>query len=103
MRGSKTIEYKTRPTHIRGRVYVYASLGRYSADEETEFTSMVGYGLEKLPRGVVVGTVEIVDCVDNGCEFEWHLANPLRLPHPLAPIERAQPVWFHPFGAHEKE
>ncbi len=30
--------------------------------------------------------------------FEWILASPRRLPQPLPPVERPQPVWFHPFG-----
>ncbi len=34
MRGVKTIEYRSRATRIRGRVYIYASLGRYSLNEE---------------------------------------------------------------------
>ncbi len=31
MRRVKPIEYRTRPTHIRERVYIYAGLGRYPA------------------------------------------------------------------------
>jgi len=35
--------------------------------------------IDDLPRGVVVGTVEIIDCVQDGDDYEWHLANPQRL------------------------
>jgi hypothetical protein len=34
MRSVKTIEFRSRATRIRGRVYIYAGLGRYSAREE---------------------------------------------------------------------
>ncbi|MEI8372183.1 MAG: SNF2-related protein [Planctomycetota bacterium] len=84
--GEKTIEYRSIPAKIRGRIYVYAS--RYDGD---------GNG-DDLPRGFVVGTVEIVDCIGSGDQFEWILANPQRLPKPLPPVERPNPVWFYPFG-----
>ena len=29
MHGAKPIEFRSRPTHVRGRVHIYASLGRY--------------------------------------------------------------------------
>jgi hypothetical protein len=99
MRGEKTMEYRQRPVQFRGRVYIYASLGRWSREEEADFAAEVGYPIEELPRGVVIGTVEIVDCTDEGYgDFGWHLVNPVRLDPPVAPIERAQPIWFHPFG-----
>jgi hypothetical protein len=65
MRGVKTIEFRSRATRIRGRVYIYASLGRYSAREAARM--MKGYGIDDvdiddLPRGVVIGTVELYDC-----------------------------------------
>jgi len=43
--------------------------------------------IDDLPRGVVVGTVEIIDCVQDGDDYEWHLANPQRLAVPLPPQE----------------
>ena len=50
MRGKKKIEYRSIPTNIRGRVYLYASLGRYSKTLEAEFSDDVGYDLDPLPR-----------------------------------------------------
>ena len=58
-------------------------------------------GDENLPRGMMVGTVEIADCVGSDGEYEWILANPQRLPEPLPPAEQPQPVWFYPFGRPE--
>jgi hypothetical protein len=102
MRGHKTIEYRSQPTAIRERIYIYASLGRYPEDEEEDM--LAEYGItdvasNDLPRGVLVGTVELFDCTgewDESCE--WHLRKPERLKKPLKPVHRANPVWFHPFG-----
>src|SRR5262245_60102384 len=43
MRGVKKTEYRSGPTNVRGRVLIYAGLGRYPADEEAEM--MAGYGI----------------------------------------------------------
>jgi len=43
MRGVKKIEYRSGPTKIREKIFVYASLGRYSAAD-------------------IIGTVELYDC-----------------------------------------
>ncbi len=48
----------------------------------------------ELPRGLIVGTVEVTGCDGSNGEFEWQLSNP----EPLAPLEQPQPVWFYPFG-----
>jgi len=61
--GTKPIEYRTRPTKIRGRIGLVAS------------------GC----KGDILGTVEIVDCVANEKTgyYEWKLKNPVRFPTPL--------------------
>ena len=96
MRSIKTTEYRSAATHIRGRIYVYASLGRYPTSEEAEM--MVEYGIDDvacddLPRGVIVGTVELYDC-DGG---EWYVRNPQRAKRLRQPKNHPQPVWFNPF------
>jgi hypothetical protein len=96
IRGVKTIEYRSRPTKIRGRIYIYASLGRYDAEEEEELMEEFGItdvDCDALPRGVLVGTVELYDCE----EGEWMLRNPERLEQPVKPTKHPQPVWFTPF------
>ena len=98
MRGTKTVENRAKSVKHRGKIYIYASLGRNSAEDEADAAEEVGYPIDDLPRGVVIGTVEIVGCEFNGEGFEWQLANPVRLARPLPPNERPQPVWFHPFG-----
>src|SRR5262249_43513590 len=59
LRGVKQIEYRSAPTHIRGRILIYAALGRYPEAEEVEM--MQGYGIkdvtcDDLARGVLVGS-----------------------------------------------
>ncbi len=96
MRGVKTIEYRSGATNIRGRILIYATRTRYEAEVEQEM--MDNYGIDDascddLPRGVLVGTVELFDS-DEG---EWHLRLPERLATLLKPSKSPQPVWFDPF------
>jgi len=95
LRGIKKIEYRSMPTNIRGRVYIYASL---TPGEEEDFESLKAKAGD-FPTGVLVGTVEIVGCekplfADN---YHWQLANPKRLETPITADNRAQPSWFIPF------
>lgn len=96
LRGIKKIEYRSKATKIRGRIYIYASLGRYAEDDEAKM--MKNYGIkdvscDELPRGVLIGTVELYDC-DAG---NWKLKDPERLDAQLKPEKHPQPVWFNPF------
>jgi predicted transcriptional regulator len=84
MRGTKQIEYRSRPTKIRGRIYIYASL-----------TPAFSNG-EDLPRGVIVGTVDLFNCTKGPRGYEWHLRNPKRFARPRKPVGKPQPVWFYP-------
>lgn len=98
MLGTKTSEYRSRPTSIRERVYIDAACGRFDAETEAELALETGLDLDALPRGVLVGTVEIVDCeqLAEG-EYAWHLARPERAKRLLKPKKHPQPAWFHPF------
>ena len=96
MRGIKTTEYRSRRTNVRGRIYIYASLGRYHLESEKEM--LAEYGItdisgDHLPRGVLIGTVELYDC-DEG---DWKLRDPQRLDEPVKPLVQPQPIWFYPF------
>jgi ASCH domain len=101
LRGVKRIEYRNRLTHIRGRIFIYAALGRYTAEDEAAM--IAGYRIkncvcDELPRGVLVGTVELCDCTGQGEDFHWHVRNPERAKRPRKPTTRPQPAWFFPFG-----
>ena len=96
LRGVKKIEYRSGPTKVRGRFLIYASQRRYGREEEAEL--MDDYGIkdvscDDLPRGVLIGTVELHDC-DGG---DWRLCKPERAKRLLKPKKRPQPVWFYPF------
>jgi hypothetical protein len=93
LRGEKTVEYRTIPTNIRERVYIYASKKPRSGEDAAEVKAHP----EKYPLGVLVGTVEIAGCTGKPRDYEWHLSKPERLAKPLKPENRPQPVWFHPF------
>ena len=94
MRGTKMIEYRSKPTNIRGRIYIYASKtpGHKSVFEKMK--SKPG----DYPVGVLVGTVEIVNCKGEPYDYEWHLAKPKRLKRLIKPDRHPQPVWFKPFN-----
>lgn len=92
MRGTKKIEYRTMRTNIRGRVYIYASLTPVM-DEFEDMHAKPG----DFPTGVIVGSVEIIDCTGDNQDFQWHLARPERLLNPISPQRHPQPSWFIPF------
>ena len=96
MRGVKTTEYRSAATKIRGRIYIYASLGRYSKHDEADM--MAQYGIDDvtcddLSRGVIIGSVDLYDC-DEG---DWHVKEPARAKTLRKPTNHPQPVWFKPF------
>lgn len=96
LRGIKKFEYRTRPTNIRGEVYIYAA--RKQGDPK--YYSKLGVEPGALPVGVIVATVEIVDCKYRFLygDYEWKLANPKRLQQPIKPDRQPQPVFFKPFN-----
>jgi hypothetical protein len=93
MRGIKKEEYRSIPTNFRGRVYIYAS--NTLADEEPIDSKTKN---EDLPRGVIIGSVEITNCYGSKKDgYAWPLANPQRLDQFVKPVKKPQPVWFYPF------
>jgi hypothetical protein len=96
MRGTKKVEYRNGPTKIRGRVFIYAALGRDSAEEELKRMAecrIKDVDCDDLPRGVIIGTVELFDCNDG----DWYLRHPQRSKRLLRPKNQPQPSWFFPF------
>lgn len=100
LQGIKKVEYRSVPTRIRGRVYLYASLKPAEMDhyEEQEYYEELGLKPgTPLPTGLLLGTVEIMACAGMPGDYEWHLAKPERLEQPIKPENHPQPVWFQPF------
>lgn len=112
VRGVKTVEVRSVDTQVRGPIYVYASkklaehpaAGRAAAEQELD--------VDALPRGVIVGSVELVEtapctaadaraaCVPRSFaegQFAWRLRNPERLNEPLTVRFLPYGIWFYPF------
>jgi len=96
LQGKKKFEYRSRQTHIRGRVYLYASL----KTREDGNWSKLKLSPEDVPKGLIVGSVEIVDCVwiEKLKAYGYKLANPRRYKEHLKPKNQPQPCFFFPFG-----
>ncbi len=92
MRGIKTAEQRSRATKIRGRIHIYAALGRDPQDE-ADCEADYGIDVDSLPRGVIVGTVELYGCEGD----EWQLRLPERAKKLRKPDNHPMPVWFTPF------
>jgi len=94
LRGDKRKEYRSRPTHIRERVYVYASLKPL---DSVAAWARVGKDVGELPVGMIVGSVEIFDCKpDSEGGYAYLLRDPVRLRRPLQPRNQPQPVFWRP-------
>jgi hypothetical protein len=129
LQGRKRIEYRTTNVTrmLRQRFYIYASkgsgLGVQGSGEEaaakiwSDDLAVPGKKtgeppewmlelaeeliLDKLPRGVIVGTARIEKVTRSTSSrrdlFEWHLVDVERLLRPRKPSGHPQPVWFKPF------
>lgn len=112
LRGIKTIEVRSSHTRVRGPIYVYSS--KKLADIPAAGKAVAEHRLDvaELPRGVLVGTIDIIDsrecrpadttaaCVPREVlkgRVGWHLANPQRLATPLGVRFLPYGVWFYPF------
>jgi hypothetical protein len=95
LRGEKKFEFRSKLTHIRERVYLYA--GKKPASVE----GFPAGEAKLLPRGLILGSIEIIDCLadENGDldgDFAWELASPIRYAEPLMPRGVPQPGFWHP-------
>jgi hypothetical protein len=100
-------------THKRGeRVHIYASLGRIEPEEEARIAVDFGIDIDALPRGVLVGTVEIVGCepieprhspaacfeiTEATGGFGWLLKDPRRADDLRRPERQPQPSFVEPY------
>lgn len=92
LRGKKKIEYRSRYTNIRERVYLYAAK---TEEPQYEFDRIDAHKGD-FPTGVIVGSVEITRCsyLEGRDCYEWHLEEPKRLRKQLKPINQPQPgIW----------
>lgn len=85
--GAKDEEYRSRLTRIRGRVYIYAGKSREDISCELDDT---------YPRGLIVGSIEIVGCEVYDPGYAWVLKNPRRYAKPWKPAGTPQPGFWKP-------
>jgi hypothetical protein len=104
----KDIENRNWKTHFRGRVAIHAAVGMMRDEYEKAYRYMRNINrrikipaYEDLERGAVIGTVEIVDCVQDSDsrwfmgEYGFVLARPKRL-HESIPCKGALSFWNVP-------
>lgn len=88
LKGKKQGEFRTYPTSVRGRVYLYAS--KTVGEAERKVFKQMGVK-ETVPVGKIVGSVDILGCVPATEVWEdapktlwvWVLAYPKRLRTPV--------------------
>ncbi len=112
LRGIKTLEIRSQPTRLRGRIYLYASKRSSPLPAATVAAKRHQIDVDLLPRGVLVGTVNLVDCrscrakdQQAACvpaalleaQFAWELSEPQSLTVPLKVRFLPYGVWFYPF------
>jgi hypothetical protein len=110
--GHKSIEVRSRRTNLCERVFIYAALNRIEQAEEVRIAAQFSIDVDRLPRGVLVGTVAIVGCLpvkqddseaacfeiaDTDGFYGWLLARPQRAEELVKPTHQPQPMFFNPF------
>lgn len=88
----KLEEYRSRPTRFKGRVYIYATKTLAEKDYGFPVTDIMN-----LPRGVILGSVEIAGCIYRGTEdYAYTLRDPRRYDEPFKPGGQPQPCFWFP-------
>jgi len=95
LRRLKTNEYRSRPTKIRERVYIYASLK--AANNQRAWRKAKAEPGD-FRTGAIVASVEIAGCVwlKRQKEYAYRLLKPKRLPRPLHAKNQPQPCFWRP-------
>jgi hypothetical protein len=119
--GIKDIENRTWPTKFRGRVLIHASQSKLSpvnvlSLEQKKIVKDAGLWAScALPEylGAIIGSVEIVDCVQNNSSiwaersgpksidylkqtYNWVLANPVLFNRPIENVKGKLSFWDYP-------
>lgn len=107
--GLKDIENRSWKTNFRGRVLIHAGkavskngwreMNQRQIDVAAN-TKMMGAIFNELPFGAIIGSVEIVDCVQNHPSiwaekgaWNWVLANPVMFPEPITGAKGKLSFW----------
>ena len=110
--GHKTVEVRPKATPHRERIYVYASKTRIEEREEARIAAHYSIDVDGLPRGVLIGTVQIVRCrplrrsdgesacleIDDGAGYyAWVLDRSERAEVMEKPTRQSRAWFFDPF------
>ena len=112
LRGTKSIEVRSRPTNVRGPIYIYTS--KVFATEEFASDAIAKHevDIQDCVRGMLIGSIEIEDCrlcvkedaafscvpweIMNG-KYAWTMRNPKRFAEPVSVRFLPYGIWFYPF------
>lgn len=112
LRGIKTIEVRSRPTQVRGTIYLYTSKRHSTLDAAAVAAEAHAIDVPALPTGLLVGTIDVLDsrpCTPNDAatscvppdllvnRYAWLLGNPKRFTQPQPVRFLPYGVWFYPF------
>lgn len=112
LRGVKTLEIRSLNTQVRGRIYLYTSKRLSKLPAAVRAAQLHQISLDSLPRGLLVGSVELVDArpatppdAEAACltpellqnQHAWRFASPERFAEPLSVRFLPYGVWFYPF------
>lgn len=113
LRGIKTIEVRRLPVRPGGPIYLYASKQPSKTAYAIDAAEKHGLEIENLPRGLLVGTIEVSQCrpatpedVTAACvpvEFllrrnAWVIGRTTRLEVPQPILNTPFGMWFYPFA-----
>lgn len=104
----KDIENRTWKTNFRGRVLIHAGIARVNnslipkpAFSDDKVCAIIGEMV--LPQSTIIGSVEIVDCVQNHPSiwaekgvWNWVLANPILFDKPIENVKGKLSFWDYP-------
>jgi hypothetical protein len=111
VRGEKTVENRTRNTHLRGSILIHAGQAIHE-----RFAYKALPEIERMPRSAIIGRAQLVDChraslrvggccqVDTGAEwpadgdtesrvFHWMLEDAVEFVTPIPRIKGALGFW----------
>lgn len=112
LRGIKTIEVRSRPTQVRGTIYLYTSKRHSTLDAAAVAAEAHAIDVPALPTGLLVGMIDVLDsrpCTPNDAatscvppdllvnRYAWLLGNPQRFTQPQPVRFLPYGVWFYPF------
>lgn len=118
LRGIKTIEVRSRPTNVRGAIYLYTSKVIASENFAEDAIAYHEIDIDTCVKGMLVGSINILNCrpctrddAELSCvpwsimqgKYAWEMKNPVRFPEPQPVRFLPYGVWFYPFKRRNNE